>query len=124
MLKQDLVDQMAAAGHEKAEAEAIKSEAAETQATAEGDLAVTVKDLALAQEALSNIAADCMNKATDHDVSMKGYAEELKALDVAKKILQETSSGAEAQAYGFLQIGSSTRLRTAADLKNFEVVNA
>jgi len=129
MLKQDLTDQTAAAEHEKAEAEAIKEEAAGTKAQAEGDLAVTVKDLAEAQEALATIGSDCMNKATDHEISKKGYAEELKALATAKKILQETSSGAEAQAYGFLQISSSSgratsRLQTATDLKNFEVVNA
>jgi len=123
MLKQDLTDQIAAAEHEKAENEAAKQEADELKAQSEGDLEVTVKDLTLAQETLSQISADCMEKATDHEVSMQGYADELKALDVAKKILQETSSGAEAQAYGFLQVSSSSRLRTAADLKNFEVVN-
>merc|ERR1719387_1971233 len=74
MLKQGLVDEIAAANHEKAEAEATKTEAAETKAAAEGDLEVTVKDLALAQDTLANIGSDCMEKATDHDVSLKGRA--------------------------------------------------
>merc|ERR1719327_516577 len=122
MLKQDLTDQIAAAEHEKAENEAAKQEADELKAQSEGDLEVTVKDLTLAQETLSQISADCMEKATDHEVSMQGYADELKALDVAKKILQSTSGGAEAQTYSFLQVSSASRLQTTVDLKNFEVV--
>merc|ERR1719443_955619 len=93
----------------------------------EGDLSVTVKDLALAEEKLSTVGSDCMTKATDHEVSKKGYAEELKALAVAKKLIQSSTGGATAQTYSFLQLSSSTRigsrLQTLADLKNFEVVN-
>merc|ERR550537_1219574 len=46
MLKQGLTDEIAAAEHEKKEAEDAKAEAAATQATSEGDLVVTEKDLA------------------------------------------------------------------------------
>merc|ERR1719428_2504042 len=49
MLKQGLTDEIAAAAHEKKEAEEGKAEAAGIQATAEGDLVVTEKDLADAQ---------------------------------------------------------------------------
>merc|ERR1719160_1475189 len=80
MLKQGLTDEIAAANHEKKEAEDIKSEAAGTQATAEGDLVVTEKDLADAQAALQAIGTDCMEKASDHSVSTQGRADELKAL--------------------------------------------
>merc|ERR1719160_2065252 len=55
MLKQGLTDEIAAASHEKKEAEDGKSEAAELQATSEGELSVTEKDLADAQAALKNI---------------------------------------------------------------------
>merc|ERR1719387_2113893 len=108
MLKQGLVDEIAADNHQKAEAEAIVTEAAETKAAAEGDLAVTVKDLELAKEVLANIGSDCMEKATDHDVSLKGRAKELKALAEAKKILQSMATGATAQTYSFLQLGSAS----------------
>lgn len=123
MLKQGLTDEIAAASHEKKEQEDIKSEAAGTQATAEGDLVVTEKDLADAQAALQAIGTDCMEKASDHSVSTQGRADELKALATAKKILQESTSGAEAQSYSFFQVAETSQLRTAADLRNFEVVN-
>merc|ERR1719160_800823 len=123
MLKQGLTDEIAAASHEKKEQEDIKSEAAGTQATAEGDLVVTEKDLADAQAALQAIGTDCMEKASDHSVSTQGRADELKALATAKKILQESTSGAEAQSYSFFQVVETSQLRTAADLRNFEVVN-
>merc|ERR1719311_378402 len=123
MLKQGLTDEIAAAEHEKKEAEDGKSEAAGIQATAEGDLVVTEKDLADAQAALQAIGTDCMEKASDHSVSTQGRADELKALATAKKILQETTGGAEGQAYSFFQVASTSQLQTGADLRNFEVVN-
>merc|ERR1719428_641548 len=123
MLKQGLTDEIAAAAHEKKEAEEGKAEAAGIQATAEGDLVVTEKDLADAQAALQAIGTDCREKASDHSVSTQGRADELKALATAKKILQETTGGAEGQAYSFFQVASTSQLQTGADLRNFEVVN-
>jgi hypothetical protein len=131
MLKQGIVDEIAAAEHEKAEAEAAKTEAEGTKATTEGDLAVTEKVLAEGQAALHVVSTDCLTTASDHEVSVNGRAEELKALATAKKIIQQSTAGAEGQAYSFIQISSnsasatatSSRLRTAADLRNFEVVN-
>jgi len=109
MLKQSITDEIAAADTEMAEAKQNMEEATETKAAAEGDLAVTEKDLADAQERLRNIGADCMEKATDHDVSTKGRAEELAALEKAKKIIQSTTSGAEDQTYSLLQVSSTAR---------------
>merc|ERR1719399_198658 len=120
LLKLSLEDEIAASKTEMDEAKADKAEAEETKAAADGDLAVTSKDLALATETLKNIGSDCMTKATDHEVSMKGYDEELKALDTAKKIIQESTL---LQTTSFLQMTSSSKLRTLADLKNFEVVS-
>lgn len=123
MLKQGLTDEIAAAEHEKKEAEEAKAEAAELQATSEGELVLTEKDLADAQAALQAISTDCMEKASDHTVSTQGRADELKALATAKKIIQQSTSGAEGQSYSFLQVSATSQLRTATDLKNFEVVN-
>jgi len=124
MLKQSLVDSIAAAEHEKKEQEDGKAEAQETQATSEGDLAVTLKDLADATQALQDIGQDCMQLASDHQTSQQGLADELKALATAKKIIQQSTGGAEGQSYSFLQVASSSQLRTTADLRNFEVVNS
>merc|ERR1719265_2371668 len=123
MLKQGLTDEIAAAEHEKKEAEDAKAEAAGIQATSEGELAVTEKDLADAQKALKTVGSDCMEKATDHSVSTQGRADELKALATAKKIIQQSTSGAEAQSYSFFQVSVTSQLQTGADLRNFEVVN-
>jgi len=124
MLKQALTDEIAAAEHEKKETEDEKAEAIETKSVAEGDLVVTDKDLADAQAALKDISQECMTLASDHQVSTQGRADELKALATAKKIIQQSTSGAEGQTYFFLQVASSSKLRTTADLRNFEVVNA
>jgi predicted nucleic acid-binding Zn-ribbon protein len=123
MLKQGLTDEIAAAEHEKKEAEDDKAEAAGIQATSEGELVITEKDLADAQAALKETGADCMEKAADHSVSTQGRADELKALATAKKIIQQSSSGAEGQSYSFLQVSATSSLRTETDLRNFEVVN-
>merc|ERR1719456_1474006 len=97
MLKQGLTDEIAAAAHEKKEAEDGKDEAAGIQATSEGDLVVTEKDLADATAALKDISDECMGLASDHQVSTQGRADELKALATAKKIIQQSTSGAEGQ---------------------------
>merc|ERR1719262_772281 len=94
MLKQSLTDQIAADTKEKGEQTATATEATETKATAEGDLAIAVKDLANANGILHTTSTDCMTAAEDHEVSQKGRAEELKALATAKKIISETTGGA------------------------------
>merc|ERR1719217_1301278 len=64
------------------------------------------------------VGTDCMEKATDHEITVKGRAEELAALAKAKKIIQQMTAGAVSQTYSFLQ----TSLTTRADLAKFEVV--
>merc|ERR1719169_349159 len=126
MMNQSLVDAIANAEHELNEAKLSKSDAEHTKATAEGDLAMTAKDLAEAEASLETVGTDCMSSASDHETSVQGRAEELAALGKAKKIIQTTTAGAESQTYSFLQISSSTGslLHSSTDLTNFEVVNA
>lgn len=125
MLKQSLTDEMTASSNEKKESESTKEEADGTKATAEGDLAQTQKDLAVAQEVLANVHTDCMQKASDHEVSTNGRAAELAALAKAKKIIQQTTAGATSQSYSLFQVSSiSSNLRNSADLANFEVVTS
>merc|ERR1719335_1361986 len=126
MMKVSLEDGLKAANHEKSEAEATVAENNGAKALAEGDLSVTLKDLADANAALEVVGSDCMTSASDHETSSAGRAEELKALGTAKKIIQQSTAGAGGQTYSFLQIGSSSgfTLRTSADLSNYEVVQA
>merc|ERR1719181_1165954 len=99
------------------ETEAAKAEAEEGKATAEGDLAMTEKALDDAKTALAEANADCMQVAADHEATVTGRTEELTALAQAKKVLEETSSGAVTQTYSFLQ------LKTRTDLASAELVS-
>merc|ERR1719331_762172 len=88
----------------------------EAKAAAEGELAVTEKDLAADEQALADLHADCMKSAEDFEAETKSRGEELKALATAKKVIEETTAGAAGQSYSFLQLSSR------ADLASFEAV--
>merc|ERR1719409_2415427 len=125
MLKQSLEDQIAADQKDMDEEKAAKAAAEETKATAVGDLEETSKTLANGQETLETTGTTCMTVAADHEATMKSRAEELKAIATAKKMLQETSSGAVGQTYSFVQLVSMTgsALHTRADLANAEIIS-
>merc|ERR1719426_114385 len=84
---------------------------------------MTVKDLADAEAALATAQASCMQVAADHEVTLKGRAEELEVLAKAKQILAETTAGAVEETYSFLQEATVSRLRTRADLAHMEVIS-
>merc|ERR1719235_2650249 len=65
-----------------------------------------------------------MTVAQDHEISLKGRAEELAALKKATEIVKEATGGAVSQSYSFLQITSGSKLSTRADLAKLEVVTA
>eukprot|EP00959_Pyramimonas_sp_CCMP1952_P008394 175537-Pyramimonas_sp.AAC.1 len=110
--------------------EAKKSAAAsgEAKSEAEGALAAGPKDLAGDKAALEELKKDCAAHADDYAAEASSRAEELKAVQAAKKVLSETTSGAGGVAYGlsqtapsFLQLGrSSAAVRSGADLANLE----
>merc|ERR1719161_1053455 len=104
------------------EEKAAKAEAQETKAASEGELAATVKELADAEKALAQAGANCMQLASDHEATVAGRAAELKAFAEAKKILQETTSGAVGQTYSLLQLTARSKMQTRTDLANAEVV--
>jgi len=126
MMKQSLDDQMAADTKDINGEKAAKAASEESKATAEGDLAVTIKDLKSSEGALATANSDCMTTAADHEATTAARTEELKVIATAKKILQESTSGAVEQTYSLLQIVSSSKstsqLRTRADLANSEVI--
>lgn len=119
MLKQSLQDQMSADTKDMEDQKARKAEAEEGKATAEGDLKETLKMLKNTQDDLATASATCMQTAADHEATVAARNEELKAIATARKILQESTGGADKQTYSLLQV---MRLETHADLTGYEVV--
>merc|ERR1719161_2590833 len=85
MLKQDLTDKIKFGTREMDKAKKDKAANEETKATAEGDLAVTMKALGEDMTQLNQVHHDCMTKASDFEIMTQGRAEELKAIATAKK---------------------------------------
>merc|ERR1719393_776219 len=102
------------------EEKTAKAEAEEDKATAEGDLATTVKSLKESEEALATANSDCMQTAADHEATVAARTEELKVIATAEKILKESTGGAEGQTYSFVQLAS--QMQSRVDLANSEVV--
>merc|ERR1719277_2908915 len=129
MLKQSLEDEIKFANDDLAKAKACVSESSEAAAAAEGDLAVTTKDLESDEADLQALHSSCMQKAEDYETEKTQMGEELKALGVAKKAVEEKTAGATSQEYGLsqessmslLQVQRST-LRSRRDLGSYEVV--
>jgi len=122
MLKQSLEAQIAADKKDMKEEKNGKAEAEEAKAEAEGDLELTNKELANADEMLATSRSTCMKVGADHEMTVNARAEELKVIAEAKKILMETTSGAVEQTYSFVQVAAKSRLQTHADLAHAEVV--
>jgi hypothetical protein len=121
MLSSSLKDEIKYANKDMDKAKSNLGAASEAKATAEGDLAVTSKDLAEDIKTLATLHADCMKGAEDFEAETKSRAEELKALATAKKVISETTSGAADQSYGLNQM-SLLQVSSKADLANFEAV--
>merc|ERR1719399_1196934 len=118
MLKGSLEGKIGADTKDLDEEKSAIAEATQAKSEAEGDLSMTTKDLAAANNALATVHGDCLTVAADHEATVTARAEELKVIATAKKILQESTGGAVSQSYSLLQIKSD------ADLKNNEVVAA
>jgi chromosome segregation ATPase len=127
MAKQALEDQMGADTKTMEAQKVAKAEAAETKATSEGDLEVTLKDLADSKEVLKTCRANCMSTASDHESTVVARKEELTTLFKAISVIKSTTAGAVAETYSFVQTSGTNRrvgslLRTHADLAKTEVV--
>merc|ERR1740124_1592362 len=116
MLKQSLEGQIGADNKDFDDEKSAKAAAEEEKAASEGDLTGTVKELTNGQSDLATSNTNCMTTAADHEATVAARKEELAVIAKAKKILEETASGASGETYSFLQ------LSTRADLKNSEVV--
>merc|ERR1719265_2432961 len=109
MLAQGLKDEIKYTTAELNDAKKGLAAASEAQATAEGDLAVTSKDLQEDVSTLATLHQDCLKGAEDFEAETKSRGEELKALATAKKVVAEATSGAADQSYSFLQERSNTQ---------------
>jgi len=130
MLAQSLKDEIKFSTKDMDEAKKSSASSSEAKSEAEGALAATSKDLAGDKAALEELKKDCATHADDYAAEVKSRAEELKAVQDAKKVLSDTTGGAGGVAYGlsqtapsFLQLGrSGSALLSGADLANFEAV--
>merc|ERR1712117_308928 len=121
MGKQSLEDDIANANKDLDESKKSLAASGEATATAQADLTVTSKALAADIATLEDLHKDCLTKAQDFEAETKSRSEELKALAEAKKILKETTGGAEAQTYGLNQ-ESFFQITSKAGLAQFEAV--
>jgi chromosome segregation ATPase len=126
MLKQSLEDELKFASKDMDSAKKGLAASGGKKATAEGDLAVTEKELAEDVSTLSTLKQDCMTKAQDYEAATKSRAEELKALAAAKQVIADSTGGAAAVAYGLNQVSllqlTRSRLSSGVDLANYEAV--
>jgi chromosome segregation ATPase len=110
MLKQSLTDELKTQNKELATARNNLAANQEALATANGDLTETNKDAQADSASLSQLQTNCMQTASDHEVSVRDRADELKALAEARRVIVEATGGASGKAYGLVQIGASTRV--------------
>jgi len=122
MLKQSLEDAMKFAEEDMAKAKAGIAESAQIKASAEGDLDVTSKSLKADTESLADLHQECMTKAQDFEAETKSRGEELKALGVAKKAIEDNTAGAAKQSYGLSQV-SLMQMSSGTDLASVEAVH-
>merc|ERR1719161_3073472 len=126
MLKQSLEDAMKVEKKEMSDAKKQKAVAEETQATAEGELERTNKEIADDQKKLKELQHECMTKAEEHEQEQKERGEELGAVAAAKKVLKEKTGGAAERTYGLIEEPASSFLqlrmktRTRASLRQVE----
>merc|ERR1719492_402793 len=118
MLKQSLEDQLAADTKDREDEKAGKASATESKVSAVADLDASSKSLASSKQQLATAHATCLSVAADHEATVAARKKELGVIAEAKKILQETVSGAVSQTYSLLQI------RTRSDMVGAEVVTA
>lgn len=110
LLMQSLKDEASVADRQMQAEKQTLAANSEAKATAEGDLQVTLKELKKNQEGLKLTQASCMQSASDHEVSLRGRDEELKALTAAKQKIQ--ASMASLVQTSFVQVSATAARRS------------
>jgi hypothetical protein len=115
LLKQSLEDKIRISTKEAAASKTNLAESSEKKAVATGDLDVTSNDLAEDIKTLEDMTHDCMTKAEDFEAEAKSRAEELKALDMAKKAVNEATGAAASATYSFAQVSFFQARKSKSD---------
>jgi len=119
LLKQSLEDGIKFANKDMEEAKTKSAACGEAKASAEGDLAVTSKDLAADVKSLADLHHECMTGANEFEEGTKSRGEELAAIAEAKKVISEATGGAEKLTYGLDQVSFlQTKMFAGLDLAN------
>ena len=91
----------------------------------------TRADLAEGEKSLVTLVASqaagrssCTQVASDHEASVKVFAEEMKAWAEATQVLQSETDGADGHTYSLFQENSSAALQTSTDFKGFDMMTA
>jgi len=126
MVKQSLEDQASADTKDMDDQKAGRASAEEEKATSENDLEMTVRELSSSKQQLKTAQSSCMKVAADHEATAAARKGELAAIAEAKKVVEETTSGATSQSYSLLQTGSLTGMQfeTQRDLVGGEILAA
>mmetsp|Transcript_93015 Transcript_93015/g.248957 ORF Transcript_93015/g.248957 Transcript_93015/m.248957 type:complete len:672 (-) Transcript_93015:49-2064(-) len=106
MLKQSLTDELKTENKELTNAKQSLAGYREALSSTNGDLTVTNEDAEADEHTLRQVQQDCMQTASDHELSVRGRQEELKALADAKQVIQDMTGGAGKKAYGLVQMRS------------------
>jgi len=114
LVKGSLMQEIKVANNAIAEAKESKNGASVLQASVETDKAASTKELTADTKALSDAKTDCIMTADEFDLSQKGRAEEMAAVDQALEALGGVKN--KQAGYSFLQLDSKH--------DQFEVVNA
>merc|ERR1719512_404819 len=103
MLRQSLEDEISFQTKDMNAAKKDLAGSAERKSTADGDLAVTSKELSSDQDVKATLHQTCMTRAYEFEAETKSRGEELKALADAKHIIKEATGAASS----FLQVDRS-----------------
>ena len=88
------------------------------------DLAGAEKSLVTPVTSQAAGKSSCTQVASDHEASVKVFAEELKAWTEAMQVLQSETYGADGHTYSLFQENSSAALQTSTDFKGSDVMTA
>ena len=75
------------------------------------DLVEVQKSLSASVASQAASKSSCVQVASEHEVPVKGFAEEMKALADATRVLQSETGGAEGQ-FRFRDVGTPRRIRS------------
>jgi hypothetical protein len=110
-LKQSLSDSIKFANLELSDSKKGLATSQETQASAQGDLEVTKKDLGEDQSSLGDLHGECMARAQDFETQTKSRKEEMRGLAIAKKAMRGIQLRGKNRFTSFMQSSVTVALR-------------